>query len=110
MSKLPKRAGAELCLLMVRVKVLPSQTGYWDDILIDNDDFDYKLQRIMDNQTPEIITELKAWAEKWTGKTHGGSRPGAGRKPGLEQRKTTSFKVTEEEKEKIRELLKELRK
>lgn len=43
-------------------------------------------------------------------KQRGGSRPGAGRKPGPEQRKTTSFKVTEEEKEKIRELLKELRK
>lgn len=43
-------------------------------------------------------------------KQHGGPRPGAGRKPGPEQRKTTSFKVTEEEKEKISELLKELRK
>ena len=40
----------------------------------------------------------------------GGSRPGAGRKPGPVERKTTSFKVTEEEKEKIRELLAELRK
>lgn len=43
-------------------------------------------------------------------KKRGGSRPGAGRKPGPEQRKTTSFKVSEAEKEKIRELLKELRK
>ena len=41
---------------------------------------------------------------------HGGTRPGAGRKPGPEQRKTTSFKVSGAEKEKIRELLKELRK
>ena len=40
----------------------------------------------------------------------GGSRPGAGRPQGPVERKTTSFKISEFEKEKIRELLKELRK
>ena len=43
-------------------------------------------------------------------KKHGGSRPGAGRPLGPVERKTTSFKISEFEKEKIRELLKELRK
>ncbi|MHC1758338.1 MAG: hypothetical protein AB9917_02270 [Negativicutes bacterium] len=43
------------------------------------------------------------------GPNWGGSRPGAGRPLGPVKRKTTSFKISEFEKEKIRELLKELR-
>lgn len=58
--------GAELSLITMRADIDLSQSGYVRDLMSNQRDEAYKINRIIAAQSnPKIAAELQAWADKW---------------------------------------------
>ena len=58
--------GAELSLITMRADIDLGQSGYVRDLMSNQTDEAYKIQRIIAAQSnPKIAAELQAWADKW---------------------------------------------